>query len=164
MRICLLSLLSLLFLTACASNKKPEAITSVEIIEIMPRYMEAQQFMRIKEYQTGAEHAGDRVIVRTDPKVRDGYYFALLLDTKVHKLPQGTVIVGEFYTATSPEKQEIVFPMPAKRPKTKSVFLGLTGEAWPYAEGEKVPSAWKFTLIDPNEVKLGSQQSYLWEM
>lgn len=164
MRICLLSLLSLLFLSACASNKKPEAITSVEIVEILPRYMVEAQFKRIREYQTGAEHMGKRVIIRTDPQERDGYYFALMLDTKVNKLPQGTVIIGEFYTATSAEKQEIVFQIPAKRPKTDTVFIGLTGENWPYKAGQKVPSAWKFTIIDPNQVVLGSEQSYLWQM
>ena len=164
MRNCLFCLIGLLFLSACASNKKPEAITSVEIKEVLPRYMQEAQFKRIKEYQTGAENTGKRMIVRTDPKIRDGYYFALLLDTTLNKLPQGTKVVGEFYTAVSPEKQEMVFILPTKRTKTKTLFLGLTGEAWPYAGGEQVPSAWKFTIIDPNEAVLGSYQSYLWEL
>lgn len=164
MRICLLSLLSLLLLTACSVRNKPEAITSVEIKEIVPRFMSDQQFKRIKEYRTGAEFTGDRVIIRTDPKVRDGYYFTLLLDTKVEYLPQGTVILGEFYTNNNLEKQEVIFRMPAKRPKTKTVFLGLTGENWPFKKGGHVPAAWKFTLIDPNEKELGQKQSYLWSM
>ena len=164
MRICLLSLLSLLLFAGCASIKtKPEAVTSVEVVDTVPRFMVEAQFKRIKEYQTGAEHAGKRVIIRTDPEIRDGYYFALLLDKKVSELPQGTVIVGEFYTAATAEKQEYTFTLPSKLKKTKAVYLGLTGDAWPYGSG-KVPAAWKFTFVDPNEVVLGSTQSYLWEL
>ena len=164
MRTCLLCLLSLLFLTACATTQRREAIRSVEIVDILPRYMEAEQFMRIQEYRTGAEHTGQRVIVRTDPKVRDGYYFTLLLDTRLNKLPQGTVIVGEFYTANSTEKQEARFALPAKRTRTKTVFLGLTGDMWPAQADGQAPAAWKFTVLDANGGVLGEAQSYLWEL
>ncbi|WP_148216288.1 hypothetical protein [Coraliomargarita akajimensis] len=151
------------FLVACASKPKAE-IQSVDIDAIYPRYMETSQFKRIHEYRTGVEYAGNRVIIRTDPDVRDGYYFVLQLDTKAHRLPQGTTILAEFYTPSSPAPQQFTFELPAKRPKTKEIFIGLTGEIWPYAEGKATPAAWKFTLLDANGNELGQKQSYLWSM
>ena len=86
---------SLLF--GCVSARKP-ALSSVEIEEIKPRYIETEQFKRVSEYLTGKENAGDRVILRSSPDERSGYYFTLILDEDVRRLPKGTQIIGEFYT------------------------------------------------------------------
>ena len=77
---------SLLF--GCVSARKP-ALSSVEIEEIKPRYIETEQFKRISEYLTGKENAGDRVILRSSPDERSGYYFTLILDEDVRRLPKG---------------------------------------------------------------------------
>jgi hypothetical protein len=88
----------------CASTPK-QAVTSIEIEEIKPRYFETEQFKRISEYMTGKEHVGERVILRTQPEHRAGYYFILVLDEDVRRLPIGTIVVGEFYTPKSLGKQ-----------------------------------------------------------
>lgn len=160
MRSLLPALLSLL-LIGCASTST-EPVRSVTIEEIKPRYMEDWQFKRLSEYWTGAEHQGKRVILRTDPTVRDGYYFTLILDEKVRQLPKGTVIVGEFYTPFSADVQRHEFKLPNKRPKTKEVFIGLTGADWP--EPERIAGAWRFTIKNANGTVLGEKQSYLWSM
>jgi len=159
MRIFLLACFSL-FLIACSSTPK-EAVTSVEISDISPRFIPEATFKRIHEYRTGAEYQGGRVIVRTDPQVRDGFYFVLTLDTKLNQLPQGTVIKGEFYTPDATEPVEYVFNLPAKRPRTKEIFLGLTGEAWTHGSSVK-PSAWRFTVTGPDNQQFAQKKSYLW--
>lgn len=151
-----------LLIAACASVEK-EAVRSVEIEEIKPRYIEEESFKRIGEYLTGVENKGDRVIVRSSPEQRAGYYFVLVLDTSVRQLPSGTVVEGEFYLPGSAELQRHDFALPARRPKTKEIFLGLTGETWPFDE-TAVPAAWRFTVKDANGLVLAEEASYLWSL
>ncbi|WPJ95083.1 hypothetical protein SH580_16785 [Coraliomargarita algicola] len=160
MRFLITALLCSLF-AGCASTPR-QPITSVNIEEIKPRYIETESFKRISEYMSGKENLGDRVVLRTQPQERAGYYFTLILDTDVRRLPAGTVVVGEFYTKKSVEKQSHEFTLPNKRPTTKEIFVGLTGEDWPEDSG--VPAAWKFSLKDANGQQLGEKQSYLWSL
>ncbi|MGJ8639291.1 MAG: hypothetical protein ACSHYA_07840 [Opitutaceae bacterium] len=159
MRFILVALLCL-FCASCASNRKSASITSVEIEEIKPRLIEDEEFKRIDEYLTGKEQTGNRLIIRTDSDVRTGYYFVLVLDEKVRRLPAGTQVIGEFHTAKSVEVQEHVFTLPSKRPKTKEIFVGLTGEDWP--KGSITPAAWRFTIKDANGAVLATKHNYLW--
>jgi hypothetical protein len=145
----------------CALTPK-QAVTSVEIKEIKPRYIETGQFKRISEYLTGKENIGDRVILRTQPENRAGYYFILVLDNDVRRLPNGTVLVGEFYTPQSLEKQTHEFTLPSQRASTDEIFIGLTGGDWP--KKDDVPAAWRFTIKDANGAVLGEKQSYLWSL
>lgn len=158
MRYLFLALIGLA-LAGCASTPD-EAISSVEIKEIKPRYIPEENFMRISEYWSGAENTGNRVIIRTDPEVRDGFYFTLVLDEKVRALPRGTVITGEFYTPVSTDVQTHDFLLPNKLPKTREIFVGLTGADWPEEGG--VPGAWRFTIKDANGKQLAQKKSYLW--
>lgn len=160
MRPFLLALIGLA-LAGCASTPN-RAVNSVEIKEIKPRYIPEENFKRIGEYWTGAENQGTRVILRSDPEVRSGFYFTLVLDEKLRRLPRGTIITGDFYTPVSPDPQSHDFALPNKLPKTKEVFVGLTGEDWPEPGG--VPGAWRFTIKDANGKVLAQKQSYLWSM
>jgi hypothetical protein len=145
----------------CALTPK-QTVTSVEIEEIKPRYIETEQFKRISEYLTGKENIGDRVILRTQPEYRAGYYFILVLGNDVRRLPNGTVVVGEFYTPQSLGKQTHEFTLPSQRASTDEIFIGLTGKDWPEKNG--VPAAWRFTIKDANGAVLGEKQSYLWSL
>jgi len=160
MRQLLLAIIGLA-LAGCASTPD-EPVRSVEIKEILPRYIPEENFKRIGEYLSGAENKGNRIILRSDPKARDGFYFTLILDEKVRDLPRGSVITGEFYTPVSPDLQTHEFPLPNKLPKTKEVFVGLTGADWPEPGG--VPAAWRFTIKDANGDILARKHSYLWSM
>tara|TARA_B110001450_G_scaffold201828_1_gene190988 strand:- start:62 stop:544 length:483 start_codon:yes stop_codon:yes gene_type:complete len=147
--------------SGCALTPK-QAVTSIEIEKIEPRYIETEQFKRISEYMTGRENLGDRVILRTQPEHRAGYYFILVLDNDVRRLPNGTVVIGEFYTSQSLGKQTHEFTLPSQRASTDEIFVGLTGEDWPEKDG--VPAAWRFTIKDANGAVLGEKQSYLWSL
>ena len=161
MRFLLLAFVTL-FVASCASTKR-QAVSSVTIDSILPRYMHEDQFIRIGEYMTGKEEQGKRLILRTNPDVRDGYYFTLILDEQLRRLPQGVTIEGEFHTPKSLDVQTHTFKLPNSRPKTKEIFVGLTGEDWPYGDS-RVPSAWRFTLKDANDQVLGTAKSYLWSL
>lgn len=156
---CLLSAFACLLLTACASTPKT-ALTSVEIKEIKPRYIEAEQLTRASEYFTGQEVQGDRIFLRSSPGAKQGYYFTLILDENVRRLPKGTTIVGEFFGPDSVEPKSYEFTLPNRRPKTRELFVGLTGSDWPDASA--VPAAWRFTIRGPNGNTLGASQSFLW--
>ncbi|NBB80249.1 MAG: hypothetical protein GVY36_12540 [Verrucomicrobia bacterium] len=156
-----LTALVCLLLTACASTPKP-ALTSVEIKEIKPRYIDAEQLTRVSEYFTGQENTGNRVFLRTSPEAKSGYYFTLILDEKVRRLPKGTTIIGEFYAPEEVDLQRYTFTLPNRRPKTKEIFVGLTGDDWPGADA--IPAAWRFTIKGPNGNTLGESQSFLWSL
>lgn len=158
----LLALIALALALAGCATRPRQVVASVSIQEIKPRYIPEENFMRIGEYLSGAENRGKRVILRSDPDVRDGFYFTLILDEKLHNLPRGSVISGEFYTPASKEVQTYDFPLPNNLPKTKEVFVGLTGADWPEPDG--VPGAWRFTINDANGKQLAQKKSYLWSM
>ncbi|MFP4070281.1 MAG: hypothetical protein ACLFVC_08910 [Opitutales bacterium] len=150
-------------ITGCASTRPP-AVDSVEIKEIKPRYIEEAAFKRIGEYLTGKENTGNRVILRSVEEARTGYYFTLVLDENVRRLPRGTVVVGEFHTPKSLDVQEHRFEIPSgKLPKTKEIFVGLTGEDWTFGP-DAVPAAWRFTIEDANGEALATEKSYLWSL
>jgi len=161
MRFLIVALLSLLC-ASCASNRGSVALSSVKITDIKHRFIEEEGFKRISEYMTGREYIDERLILRSDPQKRAGYYFTLVLDEKIRRLPAGTAITGEFYTAKGLEAQEYTFTVPSKRPKTKEIFIGLTGKDWP--EGSVTPAAWRFTIRDANGAVLATKHSYLWSL
>ena len=100
--------------------------------------------MSASEYWTGKEETVRRIISRTDPSERSGYYFTLILSERARELPHGSFILGEFYTTNSLDAQTHEFHLPSKLSKSKEVFLGLTGADAP-ANG-KAPGAWRFTI------------------
>lgn len=160
MRIFPLLLLCLLSF-ACSTTKEP-AESPVKIVEITPRYIEAEAFKRISEYMTGKENPGKRVIVRTNSRQRDGYYFILVLDRNVRKLPPDAHLQGEFYTSKSLDLQTYRFEFPSILPSTREVFIGLTGDNQP-PEGE-TPTAWRFTIKNSQGEILAQKKSYLWNI
>lgn len=152
-------LLICLGFAACSST--PPRIELVEILEIQPEFMEASAFKRINEFLTGVEEHGKRTVVRTQAEDRRGFYFTLRLDKKAKHLPRGTHIIAEVYTPNQTEVQRFELSLPAKRGSSRQLLFGLTGTDWPY-QRERVPAAWKFTILDPNGKVLGATQSYLW--
>lgn len=145
---------------ACSSVPAPK-IESVEILEIYPKFMEARDFKRIGEFLTGVEELGKRTIVRSQSDNRRGFYFTLSLDQRIDRLPRGTRVIAEIFTPNKTEVQRFDIALPAKRSKSRELLFGLSGSDWPFGN-ERVPAAWKFSLLDPNGKLLGSAQSYLW--
>lgn len=155
--------LLLVMLVAGCTTTAPRRtdIDSVSIKEVKPRHMVETDFVRLREYYSGAESTGRRMILRSQPNTREGYYFTLVLDTRIGKLPRGTRIEVNVYTPFSSDMQEFVFTLPRERPRTREIFVGLTGDDWPNAS--LPPSAWQINLVTPRGRVLGSYQSFLWE-
>ena len=124
--------------------------------------MEEEQFKRVSEYMTGKENPGKRVIMRTNPRQRNGYYFVLTLDRNVRQLPPDVYVEGEFYTSKSLDLKTHHFKFPSILPSTRELFVGLTGDDWP--EKDAIPAAWRFTIKNSQEVILAQEQSYLWSL
>ncbi len=160
MRQLLLALIGLA-LAGCASTPN-QPVSTCEILEIKPRYIPESHFVRIGEFLSGAENKGNRVILRSVPEARSGFYFTLVLDEKVRKLPRGSVITGEFYTPNAKEILTRDFVLPNNLPRTREIFVGLTGPDWPESGG--VPGAWRFTIKDANGNTLTQRKSYLWNI
>jgi hypothetical protein len=158
----LLALVSLVFIAGCTTTAPRRTdIDAVSIKEVKPRYMEEADFVRLREYYSGVENTGRRMILRSDPDARAGYYFTLVLDTRIGKLPRGTRVEANLYTPFSNEMQSFEFTLPRERPRTREIFVGLTGEDWP--DADLPPSAWKIDIVTPRGRVLGSYQSFLWE-
>jgi hypothetical protein len=159
----LLALVSLFFLVGCTTTAPRRAtdIDSVRIKEVKPRYMAESDFVRLREYYSGIESTGRRMILRSDPDVRAGYYFTLVLDTRIGKLPRGTRVEANVYTPFANEVQSFEFNLPRERPRTREIFVGLTGEDWP--DASLPPSAWQISVVTPRGRVLGTYQSFLWE-
>ena len=150
------------FLSAACSTTRNPAQPTIDIVGVTLRYMETEQFKRVSEYMTGKENLGKRVIMRTNPRQREGYYFVLTLDRDVRKLPPDAYILGEFYTSKSLDMQTHRFEFPSILPGTREIFVGLTGDDWP--EKDAVPAAWRFTIKNSQETVLAQEQSYLWSL
>ena len=146
---------------ACSTTQE-SAEPSTKIVEIVPRYIKTEAFKRVSEYMTGKENPGRRVIIRTNPRQRDGYYFILLLNHNVRKLPPDAYIQGEFYTSKSLDLQTRRFEFPSILPSTREIFIGLTGDDWP--EENETPSAWRFTIKNSRGEILAQKKSYLWSL
>ena len=159
-RVSLLLLLAFGMSACSTTTPRSAALSSVEIKEVKPRYMEAADFVRVREYYSGQEVTGRRMILRSDPDVRDGFYFTLVLDEPIRKLPRGTVIEAEVYTPFGREAITRSAFLPRERPRTTEIFFGLTGEDWPEAGG--MPAAWRFSVKDPRGRVLGTYESFLW--
>ncbi len=148
-------------MSACSTTTPRSAqLSTVEIKEVKPRYMEEADFARIREYFSGQEITGRRMILRSDPEQREGFYFTLVLDEPIRKLPRGTIVEVEVFTPFQNEKITRSAFLPRERPRTREIFFGLTGDDWPEAGG--VPSAWKISLKDPRDRVLGTYESFLW--
>ena len=160
MRIITLFTCSLL-LVSCFSVQ-PEALDSVEILEIKPRYMETEEFKRISEYMTGEEYQGDRTIIRTQPDNRNGFYFVLILNKDIRRLPHDSKVIGEAYVPHLVDLQTYTFNLPPERASSNELFLGITGTDW--VDPQAVPSAWRFTIKDGNDRTIGTAQNYLWSL
>jgi hypothetical protein len=147
-------LICLLFTVAAIAGEG-----GVAFVRIWPGWRDAESFERIGEY-FGRDQETDRVnVLRTDPKVRAGFYFLVRV--------QGAASAGaarfelSVIRPDSPDPQ--VFSFPATLTTKEQVFqLGLTGVSWP--GGKKAsPVAWRLALFAADGRQVAEHKSFLWE-
>ena len=164
MRLIYAFLIALLF-SSCASLDTNNGAQTLQINSIIPKYMEHEEFLSIKEYLTGKETTKNRLIIRSTEGQRTGLYLILTLNEKTSKLPVDTSIICEVYMPGKLNPDVFEFPLPKvnKLPNNKSILLGITGDDWPYTK-DAIPTAWRITLIDSKENTLAEKSSQVWSL
>jgi len=164
MRLIYAFLIALLF-SSCASLDTNNGAQNLQINSIIPKYMEHEEFLSIKEYLTGKETTKNRLIIRSTEGQRTGLYLILTLNEKTSKLPVDTSIICEVYMPGKLNPDVFEFPLPKvnKLPNNKSILLGITGDDWPYSK-DAIPTAWRITLMDSKENTLAEKSSQVWSL
>jgi hypothetical protein len=133
----------------------------VVIAHVDQKFMEEAAFKRISEYFTGRENTSGRVIERTDPQQRAGYYFILSLEWHPHTtLPAGTQADLDYLRKNDPQPHHAHFVFSAAGGTFNEILLGLTGAEW--TDRNLTMVAWKVTLRDATGAVLADRQSFLW--
>ena len=164
MRLIYAFLIALLF-SSCASLDTNNGAQNLQINSIIPKYMEHEEFLSIKEYLTGKETTKNRLIIRSTEGQRTGLDLILTLNEKTSKLPVDTSIICEVYMPGKLNPDVFEFPLPKvnKLPNNKSILLGITGDDWPYSK-DAIPTAWRITLMDSKENTLAEKSSQVWSL
>ena len=137
--------------------------TEAPLIEqVRLKHKPAEDFKRIKEYFTGKEYMGDRMILRTKPQQsRTGLYWIVQSHRTLDQLPPETQITLQYYEPgkNKPEQRRFILE---NAPKVNALYLGLNGKDAPPAE--QLPLAWELRMEAPGGDLLARRKSYLWEM
>jgi len=134
---------------------------ATEITQAYLRSFEVEDFQRLTEFFTGEEVTGDRLILRTDAEERAGIYVVATLDSSVSSLPSGSTAELQVLFDNSREIETLTFDLPATRPQSKHLLVGITGSA---RKDEANVIAWKLLLKDASGAVMAEHKSFLWEM
>jgi hypothetical protein len=158
-------LLSTILLTSCASLNSNNGVRNLQINSIIPKYMEHEEFLSIKEYLTGKETTKNRLIIRSTEGQRAGLYLIVTLNQKISTLPLDTSLICEVYMPGKLNPDVFEFPLPKihKMPYNKTILLGITGDDWPY-DKDALPTAWRISLTDSKENTLTEKSSQVWSL
>jgi len=160
-----LALLSGCSTPPASATSGPMGVSSpgVEIDHVDHHYMAAANFRRISEYFTGVENKTGRVIERTDPKERAGYYFIVNLTWHPGTvLPVGTQAELDYISSGNSTPRQAKFVFSTATGTWPEICLGLTGADWPDQNATIV--AYKLTLEDAAGKVLASRESFLWSL
>ena len=152
----------LLLALAATSAALPSAALAKDgeltIVRVFTGWRDAASFKRIAEYFDGQEHTGGRIVLRTHPDQRAGYYF--LVRTANPGAAQAVKFSLLLSLPGEPKPKTVAFT--ADLPAGAAVLdLGLTGADWPDAKTN--PVAWKLDLLAADGRVLATEKSYLWE-
>lgn len=148
-----------------SATSGPASISTpgVAISHIDHRYIPAQDFVRISEYFTGKENSSGRLILRTDPADRAGYYFIISLAWHPGvTLPAGTQADVDYIRGDDPRPRHAHFVFTGNTGTFTEILLGLTGPDW--TDKNLKLTAYKVTLKDADGKLLADRQSFLWQL
>jgi hypothetical protein len=134
------------------------ASAEVSFVRVWPGWVDAEAFETISEYFTGREESGKRIVHRTQPDARAGFYF-LVRVANTDTAPTGSKFSLHVVFPGNPEAK--IYTFPAELRERSTVFqLGLTGDDWP--DRDMHPVAWKIDLLSADDQVLATSQSFLW--
>jgi hypothetical protein len=131
------------------------------ISHIWTEYRDEQSFVRLSEYFDGKENPGKKILLRTQPESREGFYFSIRLNepegdrlfpgsVRLHLIAPDAEVPKTYDFALNPQDR-----------KTSLILLGVTGGDWSY--GDTLPLAWMIEILDQNGVQQAVKKSFLWE-
>jgi len=133
----------------------------IDIVRVFPGWRSEESFRSVFEYLLGREQPfGHRIILRSQPGHRGGYYWLVRLKNRGTPLSHAQFEL-RVITPASPETKTFTFPVDvaAGRP----IFeIGLTGADWPDSNAR--PVAWCIRLLADEGRTVVAQESYLWEL
>ena len=110
---------------ALLGSAVPAHAKDLEVVRVWPAYRTAESFDRIGSYFNRSETRGSETVRRSQPAVRDGYYFLVRLKNP-HAAVAGATFELQVVTPVSPAPKTFTFQadVPAG---TQAFNLGLTG-------------------------------------
>jgi hypothetical protein len=129
-------------------------------VRIWPGYRTADSFQRMSEFFSGEENTSGQTILRSQPSVRDGFYFLTRLKN-TGPANDNVRVELSVITPTSAEPKRITSFATTAVPTGSHVFqIGLTGTDWP--DATVTPVAWQLRLLTADGQELLRDQSFLW--
>lgn len=151
-------LLSLPSQAATTGQPSAEQAAGVKIVRILEGHKKNEDFDRISEFFSGKENTGGVTILRSQPSLREGYYFTIRLDSET-PVTKATIELLIYNTVSETPHRHTFETTLSKG--SQLIEIGLTGNDWPFPKTTH-PSAWKITLLDAAQTPLATRQSYLW--
>lgn len=133
---------------------------SDRILRIHGAFHPERDFYRISEFFTGRENFGGRLVLRSDPEYRDGYYFTVRFRVYPYRREIENAVRLDIIPPGSLEPQTYWFSLGPGRRSSPEVLVGLTGPDWPDAGAE--PLAWRLAFYDADGNELAWAKSFLW--
>jgi hypothetical protein len=136
----------------------PLKAADVEFVRVWPGWRDANSFRRISEYFDGIEITDGKIILRSQPKSRSGYYFYVRVKHPTYSL-KGAHFSVQYITPYWLEAREKTFSVNEDSGEHQ-YLLGLTGSDW--TGHETHPIAWKVDLVGADGKVIATAQSFLW--
>ena len=155
--------LSLLFFAGCATpgpGISPHETVQWQIVR--PGWWTHDDFVRLREYFTGEEDQRTRFLHRTDPRIRDGFYWKIRLRATPPETTGKLTLTVEWADPRELTPQRESLSLPSDHPIWKGekiLFFGITDED---GKPSRTPLAWRLELTGDGAL-LGQKESYLWQ-
>jgi hypothetical protein len=146
---------ALVLLFAGLASASPAA--EVKLVRLLPGYRTTASFQRLSEFLTGRENTGKDTVLRSQPAVRDGYYWFFRLENRDSAIAEA-VFELQVITPAGPDPKTFTFRAPVPH-GTPAFYVGLTGSDWTGPKDEPVAWALRVRTVAG---ELVSTQSFLW--
>ena len=114
--------------TAAQPVELPTSSQPLQVSAISGRYIQGKDFYRISEFFTGNENKSGKIIERSQPDDRSGFYLIVNLRLLTRPLPHNGAFVLEYIHSDDRRPQSCIFPVIDAPTSAREAFLGLTGK------------------------------------
>ncbi|MDD3179749.1 MAG: hypothetical protein PHQ04_05280 [Opitutaceae bacterium] len=145
-------------LLLCLLLAAPLAAADLTIVRVQSGWRDADSFKRISEYFDGRENTGGRLVLRSQPTARAGYYFLVRVTNPGDPVAATIRLAVITPLAAAPVLHSFSTDLAAG---DTVIEVGLTGSDWP---GPKTnPVAWKLEFVSTAGQSIAVEQSFLWD-